>query len=409
MDADQVAEEREITTIEFNRVGEVTQTKVYAKDDYDASLRENILTELTTNPELQDEELYGRVFDGEQAKRTVDTLQYADQVLVTKDNDLYRIASIVNPKFDDKVAINLIDDSEKEADWVDDLNMGLFIVKSQNDVGAVSARLAHDDKDLKIVLFLCKSERDRFHLHKAGFAICGKFLCWSYPEEKLVHILDMDPMNELKREKRTVATALASLASGELDRALPGLFGVPGMPAIPSAPALGPAARLSAKSPKPGGLPAGIDDHFLRVGKDGSPQPKSQVGSPPPAGYRALSPPPAAAKKFALNASVADEPSSDEDSDGMVRRPLSRHSRQNTASSAGEMDTNLAKRALDSTQAAVANKSILKPQSMLIDTSEPYASPSILEESKGEAVKFADDLEELEPEKKQSAARVRVS
>ena len=72
------------------------------------------------------------------------------------------------------------------------------------------------------------------------------------------------------------------------------------------------------------------------------------------------------------------------------------------------METTLAKRALDSTQAAVG-KSILKPQSMLIDTSEPYASPSILEESKGDAVKFADNLEELEPEIKQSAARVRVS
>ena len=83
------------------------------------------------------------------------TLEYAEQVLVTKDNDLYRIASIVNKNFDNDVAINLLDDSEKEADWVDDLNMGLFIVKCQNEVGAASARLAHDDKDLKIVLFLC--------------------------------------------------------------------------------------------------------------------------------------------------------------------------------------------------------------------------------------------------------------
>ena len=186
---------------------------------------------------MLDENLYGRPFEEEAAKKTVDTLKYADQVLVTKDNDLYRIASIVNPKFDDKVAINLIDDSEKEADWVDDLNMGLFIVKCQNEVGAVSARLAQDDKDLKIVLFLCKSERDRFHLHKAGFAICGKFLCWSYPEEKLVHILDMDPMNELKRERKTVASALASIAVGELDRALPGgLISMPGFPGVPGAP-----------------------------------------------------------------------------------------------------------------------------------------------------------------------------
>ena len=108
---------------------------------------------------------------------------------------------------------------------------------------------------------------------------------------------------------------------------------------------------------------------------------------------------------------MADEESSDEESDGMVRRPPSRHSRTNTASSVGEMGAPLiAQRALESTEAAVAGKSILKPQSMLIDTSEPYASPgSILEESKGEGVKFAEDLEELAPEKKESAARVRVS
>ena len=135
-------------------------------------------------------------------------------MLVTKDNDLYRIASIVNPKFDDKVAINLLDDTEKEADWKDDLKMGLFIVKCQNEAGAASERLAHDDKDLKIILFLCKSEKERFHLHKAGFAICGKYLCWSYPEEKLVHILDMGPVNGLKREKKSAVAALASIASG---------------------------------------------------------------------------------------------------------------------------------------------------------------------------------------------------
>ena len=163
------------------------------------------------------------------------------------------------------------------------------------------------------------------------------------------------------------------------------------MPNMPGAPALSPAARRAAK----GALPAGVDDHFFRVAKDG--QPKNLAGSPSPVDHRAPSPPPAAAKRFALNASVADEDTSDEESDGMVRRPTSRHSRNNTASSAAEMESGLAQKALESTQAAVSNKSILKPQSMLIDTSEPYASPSILEESKGEAVKFADDLEDLEP------------
>ena len=54
---------------------------------------------------------------------------------------------------------------------------------------------------MKVVLFLCKTERDRFQLDKAGFCVVGSYLCWSYPEEKEVHILNMEDMNSIKRDK----------------------------------------------------------------------------------------------------------------------------------------------------------------------------------------------------------------
>jgi len=42
-------------------------------------------------------------------------------------------------------------------------------------------RLKYEEKELKIMLFLCKKDQDRFLLNRAGFEICGKYLCWSYP------------------------------------------------------------------------------------------------------------------------------------------------------------------------------------------------------------------------------------
>jgi len=38
-------------------------------------------------------------------------------------------------------------------------------------------------------------------LNTAGFVISGKYLCWSFPEEKVVHVLDMDVMNKTGTEE----------------------------------------------------------------------------------------------------------------------------------------------------------------------------------------------------------------
>ena len=84
--------------------------------------------------------------------------------------------------------------------------MGIFVVKCkpQRTVDQRSdTKLVKDDKELKIILFLCKTERDRSQLNAAGFEICGKYLCWSYPEEKVVHTLNMGGMNKTGVEEAT--------------------------------------------------------------------------------------------------------------------------------------------------------------------------------------------------------------
>lgn len=143
-------------------------------------------------------------------------------MLCTKQGDLYRIASIVDQGFDDDIAVNpLSDDDGNLKVEADILNMGIFVVKSkaQRAVdGGADSKLVTDDKELKIVLFLCKNERDRSQLNAAGFVICGKYLCWSYPEEKVVHTLNMEGMNKTGVEdaRKTVSKAIAGSISNLL-------------------------------------------------------------------------------------------------------------------------------------------------------------------------------------------------
>ena len=107
--------------------------------------------------------------------------------------------------------------------------MGIFIVKSKAQRAfeiSDCSRLVKDNKELKIVLFLCKTERDRSQLNAAGFAICGKYLCWSYPEEKVVHTLNMDGMNKTGVEEATKAVSSAiSKTFGNLLKGKKGTLG----------------------------------------------------------------------------------------------------------------------------------------------------------------------------------------
>ena len=77
-----------------------------------------------------------------------------------------------------------------------------------------TSRLYHCEKELKIVLFLCKKDQDRFLLNRAGFQVCGKYLCWSFPSEKSVHILDMTGMTKVKKRNEILFGITSAVFSG---------------------------------------------------------------------------------------------------------------------------------------------------------------------------------------------------
>ena len=123
------------------------------------------------------------------------------------------MASLVNRRFTRDVAIDLQTEESKQhgdENEPDVLHMGLFVVTPKKEEKNFQTKLEVFDKDLKIVLFLCRKERDRQHLHNSGFAIVGNFLCWSYPEERLVHVLDMHELNEVQATKRKIENSAIS-------------------------------------------------------------------------------------------------------------------------------------------------------------------------------------------------------
>ena len=75
----------------------------------------------------------------------------------------------------------------------------MFVVKPYLEKKNPQKKIAIVEKEMKVVLFLCRSENDRHSLHNAGFCVVGTHLCWSYPDEKIVHVLDMDPLNKITR------------------------------------------------------------------------------------------------------------------------------------------------------------------------------------------------------------------
>ena len=77
--------------------------------------------------------------------------------------------------------------------------MGIFVVNPKKKKACLNiSKLSYSNKSLKVILFMCKSKRDRQHLNNSGFVIVGKYLCWSFPAESIVHVLDMEKLNNEK-------------------------------------------------------------------------------------------------------------------------------------------------------------------------------------------------------------------
>ena len=98
---------------------------------------------------------------------------------------------------------------------------------------------------------MCKSEKDRFYFNRSGFCVCGDYLCWSYPDEKIVHILNMAKMNEIKVEAKP-KSALGAVTSV-------GMQGIANLAKMPT-------SFFGKKDVEP----VNEDDKFKRVGLDGN-------------------------------------------------------------------------------------------------------------------------------------------
>lgn len=226
-----------------------------------------------------------------------DTLKYSEKILSRHSGDLYRIASIiVDDSFNAEAIVNPLSKTEYESGEGDALNMGIFEVGEKSNKEA-NCSLGFDENanykligkwrgteatTFNIVLFLCKNQTERFHLEQAGFTMVCNQLCWSYPTESYVHILDIRKIHEAKEVQKN------SLA-GRFMQGIRGLGGVSGVSGNASALSIKSSPQKSpTKSPpkSPSRFSRLIDekdDDFKRVNKSGIvPLNDSEDDSPQP-------------------------------------------------------------------------------------------------------------------------------
>ena len=75
--------------------------------------------------------------------------------------------------------------------------IGMYVVRP-SDIESENSCLKKRQKELKILILLCKTQQDRDAVKDAGFVICGDFMCWQYPKSQFVNVLDLSETNHLK-------------------------------------------------------------------------------------------------------------------------------------------------------------------------------------------------------------------
>ena len=102
--------------------------------------------------------------------------------------------------FSDDAAINLLSDEQREDLDSDKLWLGLYVAKPETDHSVTKHEfLSNRDKELKILVLLCKSEDDRRAVITSGFVVCGDNLCWKYPDRKVINILNLALFNQERK------------------------------------------------------------------------------------------------------------------------------------------------------------------------------------------------------------------
>ena len=73
----------------------------------------------------------------------------------------------------------------------------MYVVRP-SDIESENSWLKKRQKELKILILLCKTQADRKAVNNAGFVICGDYMCWQYPKSVSVNLLALKEMNSLK-------------------------------------------------------------------------------------------------------------------------------------------------------------------------------------------------------------------
>ena len=130
-------------------------------------------------------------------------IEISDTVIVSADCDAYRIAAIVDSDFTDDVAVNRVarqpEDGKLKSSWEDKIFTGIVMIRpTESDAKPIKLDFVRqNEKCLKFMLFLCKTEEDRQSLLSSGFTLCGDYLCWKYHDQREVHTLNMESIHEI--------------------------------------------------------------------------------------------------------------------------------------------------------------------------------------------------------------------
>lgn len=89
--------------------------------------------------------------------------------------------------------------------------MGVFLVRADQ-YQKPTRMIRHRNKDLKIILMLCKNASVQHSVLRTEFCIVGDSICWKYPKEKVIHTLKLQEMNELELPSLQFVKVLASNA-----------------------------------------------------------------------------------------------------------------------------------------------------------------------------------------------------
>ena len=126
--SDLAYEEKKITKIRFDRIGEVGFMETFKKRHYQTRLKKEIIEQIQTfdfDPELPNSTKVVEKFSLSQAEKVANTMKFQDEVLCNNNGDIYRIASIFDRNFNEDIACDVplpgfdiwndSDDSDEEA------------------------------------------------------------------------------------------------------------------------------------------------------------------------------------------------------------------------------------------------------------------------------------------------------